>query len=60
MNADKTKYLARTKSGNLKDLIIEDYHFEAVAQFTYLGMVFSSTTDTTVAMQHRDAIMHMK
>lgn len=53
VNADKMKYMAKTRSEKLRDLIIEDYRFEVVAQFTYLGMVFSSTTDTTVAVQER-------
>lgn len=53
VNADKTKYLAKIRYGKLKDLVIREYHFEAVPRFTYLGVVFSSSTDAAVAVQER-------
>lgn len=47
----RQKYLSRTKSNRkVNDLVIRNYSFEAVSQFSYLGMTLSSTTDTVVAI----------
>jgi len=52
VNTDKTKYLAKTKSGRgTRDIVIGDYRFEAVSQFNYLGVILSSSADTGAAMR---------
>lgn len=61
VNVNKTKYLAKTKSEKLRDLVIGNYRFEAVSQFTNLGMIFTSNADNNCgAGEDPDAIMPVR
>lgn len=56
VNEEKTKYMiSRTKADTGKYITIEDYSFERVPQFKYLGSIITEDNNTSVEIKARIA-----
>jgi hypothetical protein len=54
INAEKTKYMYRTDSNrHAHNLIVDNYNFEVVGEYKYLGMILNSKKDTSISVHER-------